>query len=70
MFAESTHRILLISVVFDKWVEQLVVTVSKDDVLQRLVLDAYDVENGTKDIIDFERHIEAATFKDFEVDQG
>ena len=79
--AESAHRILFDSVVFDKWDEQLVVTVPKikaffqltpkkmDDVLERLVLDADDVENATKDIIDFERHIEAATIDDVEVDQ-
>ena len=35
-----------------------------------LVLDADDFESAAKDIIDFERHIEAATFDDVEVDQS
>ena len=41
-----------------------------DDVLERLALDADDVENSTKDIIVFERHIGAAMVDDVEVDQG
>ena len=71
--AGNARRILLDSV-FDKWDEQLVVTVLKikaffppkkmNDVFERLFLDADDVENATKAVIDFERHIEAALFDD------
>ena len=39
-----------------------------DDVLVKLVLDAGDIKNATKYIIDFEWHIDAATFNDVKVD--
>ena len=82
VFAESEHRVLFDSEVFDKWYEQLVVTgpnikgffqltpQKMSDVWERLVLDANDVENGTKDIIDVEGLIDSATFDDVVVDQG
>lgn len=69
------------SLLVDKWDEQLVVTVLKiktffqltpakmDNILNKLQLDADDVEEVTRELIKRQREIEAATFDDIVVDQ-